>query len=259
LKSQRLTIGEKGQKVPAYIVTFSDMVTLLLTFFVMLLTLADVQDPELFDKGRDAFIESLRHMGLGLLFGRSEMAQLGDYKIRHSMEAPHELKDRRTIDATAEALRRIFDKLRKLTTVARSPIVSERTNFVITDVHFASGRDDLNEPARKFLTGFCQDLRQEVSQKQVILYVLGLASKGRSEKERWLISARRAERVADFLRHTLSSSSVSDIQRQNGMFEGSSKYSVYSCGAGSGDGWADRHSPFLKHSQILIAVLRRTD
>ena len=54
MKRPRLVIEEEGTKVPGYIVTFSDMVTLLLTFFVMLLTLADVQDPELFDKGRDS-------------------------------------------------------------------------------------------------------------------------------------------------------------------------------------------------------------
>ena len=42
--------GEEGSKVPAYIVTYSDMVTLLLTFFVMLMSLAQFQDPELYHK-----------------------------------------------------------------------------------------------------------------------------------------------------------------------------------------------------------------
>jgi len=36
------------------------MVTLLLTFFVMLLSLAEVQDPELFNKGRDSFWNSVK-------------------------------------------------------------------------------------------------------------------------------------------------------------------------------------------------------
>ena len=97
MRKPRPVIQEEGPKVPGYIVTFSDMVTLLLTFFVMLLTLADVQDPELFNKGRDAFIESLRYVGLGALFGRQEMPQLGNVKDKHSIAEPDESPDRRTM------------------------------------------------------------------------------------------------------------------------------------------------------------------
>jgi len=49
LRQARPVIEDDKPKVPSYIVTFSDMVTLLLTFFVMLLSLAEVQDPELFN------------------------------------------------------------------------------------------------------------------------------------------------------------------------------------------------------------------
>ena len=58
-----------ADEVPAYIVTFSDMVTLLLTFFVMLLSLATMQDPELLNKGRDSFVESLQALRSGHLHG----------------------------------------------------------------------------------------------------------------------------------------------------------------------------------------------
>ena len=70
MSRERKVIKESSPKVPAYIVTFSDMVTLLLTFFVMLLSLASVQDTELFDRGRGSFVLSIRILGLGLLYGR---------------------------------------------------------------------------------------------------------------------------------------------------------------------------------------------
>ena len=108
MRRPRIVIGEEGTKVPAYIVTFSDMITLLLTFFVMLLSLANVQDPELFDKGRDAFLESIRHIGLGMLFGKEEAPRFGDIKTKHSISNPDELTDLRTVDASAEELRRII-------------------------------------------------------------------------------------------------------------------------------------------------------
>ena len=239
--------------------TFSDMVTLLLTFFVLLLTFADVQDPELLNKGRDSFVESLRYVGLGMLFGRAKVPDFGRYKSKYSTGNPDEPTRSRTIDASAEELRRVRDRLRERTTIVPSPIVAGRTDFSVTNVRFSPGSDDLNGPARKFLTRFCRDLQQEASKEQVILYVLGLAAEGRNERERWFLSARRAKKVEDFLRDILSSSPGSGLQRQRDVLEGQSKYAIYSWGAGSGDGWADRDSPFSKESQILIAVLRRTD
>ena len=258
MRRRRSTSGEEGPKVPGYIVTFSDMVTLLLTFFVLLLTIANDQDPELYNKGRDSFLESLRYAGLGMLFGRTNVPDLGSSKIKHPLDHPDDSAQSRTIDARAEELRRIREMVRERTTIVPSPVIAERTDYAVTNVHFAPGRDDLDESSRKFLTGFCRDLQQEESQKQVILYVLGLATDGRTEKERWLLSAKRANAVEDFLRDTLSSSSESDSQDQPGALESISKYSIYSWGAGSGGDWAERDSPFSKQSQILIAVLRGT-
>jgi outer membrane protein OmpA-like peptidoglycan-associated protein len=233
------------------------MVTLLLTFFVMLLSLAEVQDPELFDKGRDAFLESIRHIGLGMLFGKEEMPRFGDIKTKHSISNPDESVDLRTLDARAEELRRILEKLKQTTTIVPSQIVADRANFSVANVHFSPGRTDLNEPARKFLRGFCLDLQQNAGRKPVELYVLGLASDGNSDKDKWLLSARRARTVADFLRAALSAE-VGGQSRRN-LAGGQSKWSVNSWGAGPGGDWVGPDSPISKHSQILIAVLRTSD
>jgi chemotaxis protein MotB len=257
LKRPRLIIEEGGAKVPGYIVTFSDMVTLLLTFFVMLLSLASTQDPELFNKGRDSFLESIRYIGLGVFFERGEITNLGDPKTMHYINNPDEVAERRTIDARAEELRRILEQLKQMTTIVPSQIVAERTSFSVANVHFSPGSNDLDEPARKFLRGFCLDLQQNMGRKPVELYVLGLASDGKNDRERWLLSARRAGTVADFLRITLSAAGGSQSRRS--LTAGQSKWSVYSWGAGPGGDWVGRDSPISKSSQILIAVLRASD
>ena len=254
MRRQRLVIEEGGPKVPGYIVTFSDMVTLLLTFFVMLLTLADVQDPELFDKGRDSFLESIRYIGLGALFGRGDMPRLGSLKIKHFISNPDESVDRRTIDAKAEELRRIFNKLKQSTVIMPSQIAAKEADFSVTSIRFSPGSVNLNEPAMKFLRGFCRDLLQDANRKPFELCVLGLANDGKSEKEQWLLSARRAQKVADSLRDTLSLES--GLLNQRSLFNGRSKWPVYSWGAGPGGDWAGRDSPISKQSQILIAILR---
>ena len=257
MKRPRLIIEDGGPKVPGYIVTFSDMVTLLLTFFVMLQTLATTQDPELFNKGKDAFLESIRYIGLGVFFGRGDIAQLGDLKTMHYIKNPDETFKGRTVDARAEELRRIIEKLKQMTTIIPSQIVAERTSFSVANVRFSPGSDGLNEPARKFLRGFCLDLQQNAGQKPVDLYVLGLASDGKNDREKLLLSARRAGTVADFLRITLSESG--GRQTLHSLAGGQSKWSVYSWGAGPGGDWVGRDSPISKHSQIWIAVLRPSD
>ena len=254
MKRPRLIIEDGGPKVPGYIVTFSDMVTLLLTFFVMLLSLAQVQDPELFDSGRDAFLESIRYIGLGVLFGKEDEPRLGDIKFRHSISNPDEESDHRTVDAKAEELRRILKKLKQASTIVPLQLAAGRSNFSITNVHFSRGRIDLDESARKFLRGFCLDLQQNSGRKPVELYVLGLASDGKSDKENWLLSSKRAQTVADFIKSILPADG--EGQLRSGLDGGLFRWSVYSWGAGPGGDWVGRDSPISKHSQILIAVLR---
>ena len=258
MKRPRLVIENEGSKVPAYIVTYSDMVTLLLTFFVMLITLASTQDPELFDIGRNSFLESLRYIGLGVLFAREDITELGNLKTRHYINNPDELVEKRTIDARVEELRRILERLKQLTTIVPSRIVATKAHFTVANVHFPPGRDDLDGPAKAFLTGFSRDLQQDASRDPVDLYVLGLASDGKSRKEQWLLSARRAKMVADFLRDTFSMAGGGQI-RHSLAGDKSNKWSVYSWGAGPGGDWVERDSPISKHSQILIAVLRTSD
>jgi hypothetical protein len=257
LKRPRLVIEDGGPKVPGYIVTFSDMVTLLLTFFVMLQTLASTQDPELFNKGRDAFLESIRYIGLGVFFGRRDVAALGHIKDRYYIDNPDELIEKRTIDARAEEIRRILERLKQSTTIVPSRIVAKKANFSVANVHFPPGRDDLDESAKTFLTGFCRDLQQDTRKEPVDLYVLGLASDGKDEKQQWLLSARRAGTVADFLRNTLSTYAAE--KTRSSLTGGKSKWFVYSWGAGPGGDWVGRNSPISRRSQILIAVLRAND
>ena len=174
MRPQRQTTEEQGPKVPGYIVTFSDMVTLLLTFFVMLLTLADVQDPELFDKGRDAFLESLRYAGLGMFFGRQDMPEYGNPKYKHSVNSDDEdISGKRTIDARAEQIERIFEELKNSSIAIPKNIIAEKANFSLANVHFLPGKADLNESSKQFLTEFCRDLQYSSDTKPGILYVLG--------------------------------------------------------------------------------------
>jgi len=244
LSHKQQVIEESGPKVPAYIVTFSDMVTLLLTFFVMLLSLASVQDPELFNVSRDAFVRHIDNGGLGMLLGHKITQGFGETKIKYFISEPDNDLIVRTIDAKEENARRIFKKISRTMETTRSQIVAETNNFSVTNISFSSGESQLNEPAKKFLTQFSVNLQQDIGPGEVKLYVLGLAGDEQTEKNQWILSAMRAQTVADFLKRLLPS----QLQCP-----------VYSWGAGPGGYWVTRDSPVSRRSQILIAILRVND
>jgi chemotaxis protein MotB len=238
---QRKKIKESSPKVPAYIVTFSDMVTLLLTFFVMLLTLARAQDPELYKTGRDSFLRSIRKHGLGILYSKKTTIDFGEEKIKYFINEPDKSCETRSIDAKEEDLRRIFKKISQSMKTTPSQIVAQKTNFSVTNIGFSPGRAGLNEPAKKFLTRFAGDLQQNAGYQGVKLYVLGLASDEQNEKKQWMLSAIRAKAVAEFMNNILPS-----------QFQ----CPIYSWGAGPGGYWVTGDSLVSKQSQILIAVMR---
>jgi len=244
LSRKRQETEETSPKVPGYIVTFSDMTTLLLTFFVMLLSLAQTQDAELVNSGRDSFLKSMQRLGLGMLYGKPKALNLGNAKIKYFILKHDKEFKGRTIDAKEENLRRIFQKINRSMRTARSKIIAKRNNFTVTNIRFPPGNATLNEAAKQFLTKFCLGLQQGAISHGVKLYVLGLAGDEPSEKEQWIVSAKRAQVVGNFLQDILPSGS---------------KWSVYSWGAGPGGDWVGQDSPISEESQILIGILRASE
>jgi len=240
MKKPKVEEVDTSAEVPAYIVTFSDMVTLLLTFFVMLLSLADVQDPELLNKGRDSFVESLQHCGLGIFFNSKITPGLGKIKTRYQVEEA-EPNAVRTIDEDRERLRRVFSNLQKSMTSMPSQIVAQETQFMAVHVKFSPGLSTLNPSSQQALTQFAGRLRQNATAETTTLYVLGLADKNGTERDKWLLSAQRAQTAAQFLKTQLSTSD---------------EWQVFNWGAGSGGAWTGRDGIATSGSHISIAVLK---
>ena len=232
---------DKKPETPAYIVTFSDMVTLLLTFFVMLLSMASVEDPEMFYASRDAFVTNVNSYGLGILMGKSMPPNFGHAKNKYAVENFPDNPSFRTIDAQEDQLREIFHKMTESMDAIQSQIVADRADFSVTNVYFKRDETTLNESAKDYLDDFTTNLGQSDSYDKVKMYILGLGRDGGTEKEKWLVSARRAKVVADYIRANISSAS---------------NIPIYSWGAGPGGVWVGVDSMISEESQILIAILR---
>lgn len=233
--------GDDKIKVPGYIVTYSDMVTLLLTFFVMLLSLSTTQDPELFNSGRDSFVKSIRGLGLGMLFGKDQSIEFQHAKTKYAVENPEQTKQKRNLDTNEERTRRVFEQVRQSMTTLPSKLTGEKYDFPVTGINFDTGSTAIGESAKQVLNDFCKKLLTESDTESMSLYVLGLAAEGPTDKQRWLLSALRAKAVSDYM---------------SSVFGADKKPSIYSWGAGPGKLWTGPDSSMPKNSQILIAVLR---
>ena len=69
-------MGEEG--APAWMVSFGDMMTLILTFFILLVSMADTQNVGLVASGVGSFLVEVRSFGLPGVMDDYETAQVFD-------------------------------------------------------------------------------------------------------------------------------------------------------------------------------------
>jgi len=232
---------------PAFIVTYSDMITLLLTFFVMLLSLAKspVEDHR-FKAGQESLRKAFTEFGLtGMLYNAGPAVQFGNPKVLYKVPkqntppTPDELNTR-SIDEHGDTLRRIMRDIEQLAHVSPSQLTGTHLMPLPTTIRFADGSWELDDPARQFLANLSGQLQASLGEQHVIIYVVGLAASEPTPLQQWTVSARRAQAVADFFRTTLPASYT---------------WSVYSWGAGPGGDWTGPTGMASSASHILLATV----
>ena len=229
---------EQKQKVPVYIVTFSDMITLLLTFFVLLLSMASKIEETKMERGRKAFINALSNFGLtGTAFSKKFSLKLNEsgkiYKSDKNEESPVD----QSIDMTEETVRRVFKQLEKLMKITPAQITGKTPEFMPTSIKFAKGKSALNRNAKRFIDNFCFNLKENISQS-LTLYIVGFAPEVPGDAEQYMLSASRAQAVADYARKTLKENP---------------DWKIHCWGAGPGGQWKT-NGPAAE-AEIIMATL----
>jgi len=120
-------------------------------------------------------------------------------------------------------------------------ITRKNKEFNVTDIHFDRGKWQLSVAAREYLKKYSRSLQESFTgQNPPTLYVVGLAKEKGTEKQKWILSAKRAQSVADFLEQILP-------ERP--------KWRVYCWGGGNGGQWSNNTGPMSKKAEIMITVL----
>jgi len=229
---------------PAWVVSFTDMVTLLLAFFILLQAFSKTRDPDLFYIGQGSFNRAISGLGLpDVLFGKELKPKREFRRLKYPTESTDQKRTKRTpLDAEDERIRKIFEDVRRTIETRSTDLTEKPINIFATPIRFRPGAWRLDAEAEAFCRDFAGNLLENLSGRRITLYVIGLAADQNQTKDQWMVSARRARSVERRLARLL------DVEVRKG------NWSVYSWGAGPGGEWCATFGLVPKHTFIVIAV-----
>ena len=235
--------------VPAWIVSFSDMVTLLLAFFVLLQTFAKDRDPELFAQGQGSFQRAIQGLGVpDWLFGKKDAPEFGQAKRHHTVPERKGPRTRgRIINARDEEVRQRFDEIVQELKHDMTDVKEEVVEVVHAPIKFTSERRDLGPEDKQYLDNFAKNLNAKLSKKKLTIYVVGTAADLDDSQERWMASADRAMAVEQYFRKALGKL----------LWRPRKQWKLHAWGSPNGRLWYDKLvvGATGKQTQIVIAVL----
>jgi len=234
---------DEPQEVPVWIVSFTDMITLLLAFFVLLQAFAKEQSPELFFIGQGSFKRAINGLGLpNWMLGHKEQVERSYEQPRHPAPEQSEPSYSRVIDAEDEKIRQMFAEIAMSFDTRSEEHKEQRIGLFPTRFRFAAGGDELTAEARSELSKLASNIRDAVGNRRIRIYVVALAQDGDEARQRTMLSARRARAVRDFVRQCLPHA----LQEQ---------YEFVAVGDGTGGDWCKALKVGPGESQAFLAVV----
>jgi outer membrane protein OmpA-like peptidoglycan-associated protein len=241
---------ESGEKAPLWIISFADMISLLMAFFVMLTTMATEHTNEMFTTGRGAFAaaagsfrRNIDSFGMPELFGKNkDNLPFRVAKQKHNFDSP----DSQPVmtpakDGDQEKLKRLFANLAQSAKTEPPQLAGKIQDYTFIPVQFTVGGNQLDSETTARLAQYISAFEHTgTSCDTVIYYVVGAAQDVSSPSEQWIVSEQRARSVAEFLRTALP-----EGLREN----------IYWWGAGAGGSWFASTDSMKNQNHILIVTL----
>ena len=189
----------KKNGAPAYIVSMSALWTILLSFFILMCTMAQEQEAGFIAAGTGSFVRELEAYGLpGLLKGTRNAFSFGTnrpvYSIRKEDTEPARASegvgDRRVIKVPDKRLENL-DSLGSRKIRLRIP----------TSVKFKPGSSELDGQARRELDSVLKRIRNTICDITIEAYVdpdSSFAEPPTDQRQAWILSARRARAITKY-------------------------------------------------------------
>lgn len=178
-------------KVPGWMVSFGDMMTLILTFFILLVSMSREQQVGLVAAGVGSFLVNAHSFGLeGMLDGAERASIFNEVRIRFNLPP---LAD---ADDPADEQDVAVQELVRADTLEKLPPHDELYQPAVA--LFAPGSRELSASAERYLDALAVSLRPGDGQ---VLVLEGQATRGEAPQElaRADLAVRRARAVRDYL------------------------------------------------------------
>lgn len=236
---------EPKAEVPGWIISFSDMITLLLAFFVLLQAFAHVPDEGLFFTGQASFKRAIDGLGIpSFLLGEWEKPARDHIQVLHAPAETAEEQMRPVIDQRDEMIRERFSRIMQEMDLEavdndQEPVGGPQ-GF---DVAFDRTGYELTDASKRLIVEYADGLARSVSRSDLRVYVIGFAKRERSQQALLMLSAQRAQSVARVLREKFAAG------------DDSRDWEVLSWGGGTGVDWAGTIGMNADQASIAIAVM----
>jgi hypothetical protein len=199
-------VQEGEPLAPLWILSFGDMITNFLAFFILIQSFSVSQKAELLKvgDGPSGVAPSAMIGSANWLFGKRPEAQFGHRQPKYAVESdPNSDSRERIIDAEDEQLRKIYDDLRRQAHTSSSD-TSNRVRLFSTPIRFQPGQADLDVQTLDFLTTLGSEIENVAGQSGKTICVIGTAPDAEPGSPRYILSSLRAQAVRKALAGNLS-------------------------------------------------------
>ena len=181
---------EPKRGVPSYMVSFGDMMTLILTFFILLVSMAEEQNEGLIAKGLGSYAVAVRSHGMSRVMSEQEEARIFEH-FRKRFNLPPEPDEQKRAEDYDEASRKELVRA----TVAEG-LAPHHELFQPQVASFAVGSFALDRSSRSYLDRLAASLRPVKGQA---LILEGHAQDGGEPQASRQLAFQRAEAVRRYL------------------------------------------------------------
>jgi len=233
--------------VPSWVVSFGDMITNLLACFVMMQAFATTQDRTLFNAGMGSYRRAVAQCGLpDWLFGKPERPEFDYRKIKYPTpndDTKDDVDLSRIIDMQEDQIRQAFAEMTQAMETSGEEVNEKLLGLRRLDVKYPPEGVELDASGRGALSQLTAELRQGLARQKARVCVIAVVAQSSTDRQRWVLSARRAMRAEEYLRTELAS----DIQ--------AGRLEMMSWGAGQGNQWCERVGLDRPADTIILAII----
>jgi len=242
-------MSEEGaaEKVPVWIISFADMITLLLAFFVMLQTMAKSRDNTLMGGVQRSFVLALAHMGLPDFLFEHEGTNVDHRRLRYPDEPTGEMNDQphlRAVDPKEDQLSRLY---RQIEQVAKTRSADASTRWLATwplRTKFEPGSAGLPEDGVAAVAQYARELASNAEGRTLEVIIMASGEDVQDISEQWKLSAVRAGVLRDIFAREAAQAGAGDV--------------IKLCPWGSGQGDSMKELAGENHQvQAVLIVLAR--